>query len=140
MSAPINFRFAVPEDAPAFADWAAKNPDIPVKDVKAALTENNPTCKVLIIESGGTPVLYVPVYCALRIAYLGFNPEITNEKLRVGAMNAMLLYLRAFAKEFGVNEIDCLTKEGYPVARWAEKHGFEPENRQLYTAKVKPLV
>ena len=46
----MTFRFAVPEDAPAFARWAAENPDIPEKDLAASLQKNNPTATVLVVE------------------------------------------------------------------------------------------
>lgn len=132
----FNLRFANEDDAKPFAEWAAKHPDIPKKDIRASLTKNNPTSKVLVVEVDGKAILYVPVYCALRIAFLGFNPEITDEKVRVGSMNAMLLFIKAFAHEHGINEIDTLTLERYPVARWAKKHKFNVEDRQLFTAYV----
>lgn len=131
----MNVRFATPGDAQAFAEWAVNNPDIPDKDIRAAMSENNPTVRYLVIEEDGFPLLYVPVYCAIRIAYLGFNPE-ADDREKIEAMNAMLKAIQAFAGNFGVKEIGTLTKEGYSVAKWAKKHGFEPDDRQLFTARA----
>lgn len=131
----MNFRFANAEDAAPFAKWAAENPDIPTKDIAAALKENNPTATVLIVEDDeGRTILYVPIYCTVRIAYLGFNPA-ADARERISAMNKMLEAIKAFAANFGINQVDTLTKTGYPVAQWAEKHGFNPEDRELFELK-----
>lgn len=135
----MKFRFANEEDAAPFAQWAIDNLDIPREDIEAAKKENNPTSTVLIItDDAGIPVLYVPAYCALRIAYLGFNPEATDRD-RIEAMNLMLVALKGFAATFGINEIGTLSRKGYSVARWAEKHDFQADERQLFTAKVKEV-
>lgn len=131
----IQFRFATPADAGAFATWAARNPQIPAKDVEAGMKENNPTATVLVIELHGEPILYVPIYCAVRIAYLGFNPDSTPAE-RLAAMDAMLPAIKAFAANFGITEINTLTKSNYPVAKWARKHGFSADDRELYAVKA----
>jgi len=99
------------------------------------MKENNPTSTVLVIEKDGEPVLYVPMYCTMRIAFLGFNPE-AAASLRLEAMELMLKAVKLFAATYGVNEITTLTKSAYNVAQWAQAHGFTPEDRELYTAQV----
>jgi hypothetical protein len=133
----MTFRFAVPEDAPAFARWAAENPDIPHKDLEASMKKNNPTATVLVVEEDGVARMFLPVYLTLRIAYLGFNPENTP-KQTLQALDAMLPVVQGFARIWHVNEIDTLTRTGLPMARWAHKHGFEVEDRDLYTIKAIP--
>src|SRR5580765_945291 len=132
----MKFRFANPEDAESFSKWACDNADIPARDIESAKKENNPTSTVLVIETDdGEPILYVPAYCAIKLAYLGFNPE-ANERQRIEAMNLMLTALKGFAANFGIKEIETLSRREYIVAKWAEKHGFKAEDRQLFTAKV----
>jgi hypothetical protein len=140
----MTFRFAVPEDAPAFAKWAAENPDIPEKDLAASLQKNNPTATVLVVEeelADGSKVarMFIPVYLTMRIAYLGFNPENTP-KQTLQALDAMLPIVQGFARIWHINEVDTLTRTGLPMARWAGKHGFEPEDRELYTMKAMASV
>jgi|SRR5215471_3929441 len=130
----MTFRFATPEDAPAFARWAATNPQIPEKDLKAGMKENNPTATVLVVEEEGVPRLYIPVYLTMRIAFLGFNPQNTREQ-NLAALETMLPCLKGFAAIWHINEIDTLTKSNIPVAMWAAAHGFTVEDRELYTVK-----
>ncbi len=133
----MTFRFATPADAPAFAEWAAKNPEIPQKDLEASMKKNNPTATVLVVEENGVPLLFIPVYLTMRIAYLGFNPENTREQ-NLAALEAMLPIVQAFARIWHINEVDTLTKSDIPVAQWAAAHGFEAEDRELYTVKAIP--
>lgn len=133
----MKFRFANQSDAGPFTKWACENRDIPLKDIDSARKENNPTAMVLVIETDeGVPILYVPGYCALMVSYLGFNPEATNRE-KIQALNMMMEALKGFAANFGINEIEVLTKSEYDIAKWAVKHGFEADSRQLFTAKVK---
>lgn len=143
---PMTFRFATPEDAPAFAEWCGKNPHIPQRDKEAGMKENNPTATVLVIEEDGPSGekivrLFIPLYLTMRIAYLGFNPENTREQT-LEALEAMLPFVKGFAEIWHINEVDTLTQSGLPMAKWAAKpeHGFKPEDRELYTLKVKPAV
>ena len=122
----VTVRFATPEDSEKFASWAATNPDIPGEDIEAAL--RNRTTTFFVIEMDGVPVLYVPAYCALTVAYLGFNPEATRSK-RLMAMEFMLKALSAFADQHGINEVVTFSKEVYPVAKWAIGHGFKVDHR-----------
>lgn len=138
----MTFRFATPEDAPAFSRWAAENPDIPGKDLEASMTKNNPTATVLVVEeelADGSKVarMFLPVYLTMRIAYLGFNPENTP-KQTLQALEAMLPIVQGFARIWHINEVDTLTRTGLSMARWAGKHGFEAEDRELYTMKATP--
>jgi hypothetical protein len=135
----MSHRFAMPEDAPAFARWAAENPQIPVKDLNAGRKENNPTATVLVIEEDvdgvKVPRLFLPVYFTMRIAYCGFNPENTREQ-SLDALENMLPFLKDFAQFWKINEIDTLTKSDIPIAQWAAAHDFKAEERELYTLKV----
>jgi hypothetical protein len=136
----MTFRFATPDDAPAFAAWAAQNPQIASKDLQAGMKENNPTATVLVVEEDGAdgkkvPRLFLPVYLTMRIAYLGFNPDNTREQ-NLAALEAMLPALKGFAAIWHINEVDTLTKSNIPVAQWAAAHGFEVEDRELYTVKA----
>jgi hypothetical protein len=132
----MKFRFANHDDAGPFTKWACENKDIPLRDIDSARKENNPTATVLVIETDeGVPILYAPGYCALMIAYLGFNPEAT-ERQKIEAMSKMLEALKAFSANFGINEIEVLSRPEYSVAKWAIKHGFKQDERQLFTAKV----
>lgn len=140
----MTFRFATVEDAPAFARWAAENPQIPRKDIEAGMKENNPTATVLVMEEeieNGEKVarLFIPVYLTMRLAYLGFNPENT-EMENARALKAMLTAVKDFAAFWHINEVDTLTMTGLPMARWAAKRGFVAEERELYTLKVVPPI
>lgn len=130
----MTFRFATPEDAPAFAAWAADNRLIDRGDVAAATKEQNPTTTYFVIESDGVPVLFVPCYLVQRVGYLGFNPD-ADKATREAAMEMMLQYLKAFAIEHQIGSIDVLTKSAYPVAEWARAHGFNPDQRELFILK-----
>lgn len=129
------FRFATATDAQQFAEWATGNPDIPRSDIESGTREQSPTATYLIVEEDGKVILCVPAFAVLRIAYLLFNPD-ADAKQRVGAMNKMRECLKGFAAMFGINRIETLSREGYAVAEWAEKHGFEIEDRQLFTLTV----
>lgn len=135
----MSFRFAMQEDAPAFAKWAAENPQIAQKDLLAGMKENNPTATVLVIEEEvdgvKVPRFFLPVYFTMRLAYCGFNPENTREQ-SLDALETMLPYLKEFARIWHVNEIDVLTKSDIPIAQWAAAHDFKPEDRELYSLKV----
>jgi len=130
----MTFRFANPEDAAPFARWAAENPDIPQRDIEASMKENNPTATFLVIEDEGKVILAVPLFAVVRIACLLFNPE-ADERQKIAAMGKMREAIMAFAASFGINSVDTLSKSGYAVARWAVKHGFEQENRELFELK-----
>lgn len=127
----LNFRWATAADTEKFTLWAIKNRQIPVDDIKRAMKENNPTSTVLVVTLHDEPILFVPLYLVARIAFLGFNPESSAEQ-RLAAMEMMLLAVKAFAATWSISEINTLTKSGYPVAQWAESHGFKAENRELF--------
>lgn len=131
----FTFRFGKPEDAGRFAAWASDNPSISRRDIEAGMKENNPTSTVLVIEEDGEPLFFVPAYQVLRIAYLCFNPRIKRRK-RMQALEAMLNALKGFAVFNDIREIDTLTKKEIPVAKWAQSHGFIPDDRELFTVKA----
>lgn len=132
----LTVRLAEPKDAEPFARWAAENKDIPQQDVIAGMAQTNPTSVVLVIEEDGVPILYCPIYCALTIAYLGFNPD-ADHKQRLKAMEAMQKAISGFAWMHGVREIITYSKEEYAVAKWATKHGFTLEPRQAFKLQLK---
>jgi hypothetical protein len=125
------FRAAGPEDADAFAEWVTNNPQVEPKDLLATTQAANPTTVFFVIENDlGEVVMFAPVYCAAMLGYLGFNPE-SNAKERLKAMNMMKDGLMAFLVQFGIRELQTLTKPDYGVAKWALRHGFEAESRSL---------
>lgn len=135
----LTFRPAQPSDAAAFAKWATNNDKIPKKDILAALSENNPTTVVIVVEKDGEPLLYVPLYCSINLAYLGFRPG-SHGKDRLKAMAAMQWAIASFAFEHGIREVNVQTSKDYPVGQWALKHGFKEESRQTFKMRVTPLV
>jgi hypothetical protein len=134
MSDGMTLRFAEARDTESFAKWAAENRLIDRGDIMAATKEQNPTTTYLVIEKEGVPVMFMPVYMALRIGYLGFNPEAGREQ-REAAMEMMLRAVVAFAQLYQIGTVDVLTKSKYPVARWAQAHGFNADPRELFILK-----
>ena len=126
------FRLAVPDDATAFAAWAAENPQIDPKDLEAGLKRTNPTVVTFAVcDAGGKVILFAPVYAVMNLAFIGFNPEArASEKVR--ALETLLNGAAAFAVQFGVREINTLTKTGYGVAKWAAANGFVADDRELF--------
>jgi hypothetical protein len=128
----FTYRLATPADAPLVEQWAINNPDIPRADIFA--THRNKT-GALVVEEDGVPVLVVPFYMLMQLAYLGFNPE-ASPKSRIKAMQMMLRALAEYCTKIGINEIQTMSMEGYPVAKWAVKHGFEKEDREAFVYRV----
>ncbi len=127
----LTVRFAEPRDAETFARWAAENPNIPQKDALSVTKDRNATSIALVIEEDDKVVLFVPFYCQMNLGFIGFNPE-SDARQRIRGLEAMQKALTAFAQEHGINEITVQTAKDYPIAKWAIKHGFEPENRQTF--------
>lgn len=136
----ITHRTATERDAEAFAEWSATNPDIPESDIAAA---QDFTAIVLVFERDGKTLSFLPFYFLdngnIRIAFLNFRPGLTvRDKARV--LNTMLKAITNLAVKSGVAKITTLTKEGYGVAEWAIKKGFEPGEvegfRQVFTLGV----
>lgn len=124
------FRFANPNDAEAFTKWALENPDVDRKDLFAATKQKNPTVLFFAVEKDGVVQAFAPLYAAMILSHLGFNPDATGkDKLR--AMQMLIDGVSAFAVQYGIREIMTLSREEYPVAQWAMKHGFELEPRQV---------
>jgi hypothetical protein len=135
----MSFRFATQDDAPAFAEWAAKNPQIDPKDLVAGTKEQNPTTTYLVIEEDGIPRLFIPVFLTMRIAYLAFNPENTRDQ-NLAALEMMLPFVKGLAGTFHINEIDVLTKSTIPIAQWAQVHNFKADDRELFSLSLEPPV
>lgn len=133
----MNIRLATPDDAEAFAQWAVGNPDIPYQDIEAGMRENNPTTIVFVVENDGQALLFLPFYCLINVAYFGFNPA-ASEREKVAAMNLMLKAVESFAVAFGIREIQGFSKEGYGMAKWAERKGFHKELRQAFVRRLAP--
>jgi len=127
-----SFRLAQPEDAQAFANWAAHNPQIDSADLEAGMAKTNPTVLTFVAEKDGVPVVFAPVYLTATLAHLAFSPEVEGMD-RLRALNVLKDGVAAFMVQHGIREIQTKTIEGYPVAQWALKHGFEVDGRQTLT-------
>ena len=127
-----SFRLAQPEDAQAFANWAAHNPQIDSADLEAGMAKTNPTVLTFVAEKDGVPVAFAPVYLTATLAHLAFSPEVEGMD-RLRALNVLKDGVAAFMVQHGIMEIQTKTIEGYPVAQWALKHGFEIDGRQTLT-------
>jgi len=123
-------RIAGAEDSEPFARWISESTQIPVHDVLASLKQNNPTSVTLVIEKDGEVVLFAPTYALAMLAFIGFNPEKEGRE-RLRALDALKKAASAFWQMHGVNEIATLTREDYPIAQWALRHGFVQESRQV---------
>jgi hypothetical protein len=126
------FRLAVPEDAEAFAKWVNGNPLIAAEDVEASKKENNPTVVYFVAENpDGVAVGFAPVYVQAVISHLAFSPESTAAERKI-ALQLGLNGIMGFVAQYGIREIAMISKENYPVAKWAVSQGFELEPRQLF--------
>ncbi len=133
------FRGAEPTDAEAFANWVSQNDQIEPRDINAAALKNQPSVLYFVVEKDGVPVGFAPVYLQLALAHLGFNPEAEGRD-KLEAMQRLLNGTVAFAVQFGIREIVTLSKENYPVAKWALKHGFDLEPRQSFKFDINKLL
>jgi hypothetical protein len=129
----ITFRSATPEDVPAFVEWVANNPDIPRED--ALLIGKNPTSTIIVIEKEGKPLLFLPFFALINVAFFGFNPE-ANARERIAAMEKALEALTAFAKHFNIAAIQGFSKKEYLMAQWALKKGFKEEPRTAFILEI----
>jgi hypothetical protein len=126
------FRLAEPRDSESFAKWVNGNPLIAAEDVEAAKKENNPTVVFFVVENpDGVAVGFAPVYAQGVISHLAFSPESTPAERKV-ALQLGLNGIMAFFAQYGIREIAMISKEDYPVAKWAVSQGFEAEPRQLF--------
>lgn len=124
------FRLAEQADAEAFSRWAAENPQIDQKDLKAGMKANNPTVLTFVAEKDGKAVAFAPIYLSAVLAHLGFDPEAPAAD-RKAALNVLNDGVMALMAAFGIREIQTLTKPDYPVAQWALAHHYEAEPRTL---------
>lgn len=137
MSGEFTVRIANENDAEPFAKWIAESRDIPVEDVKASLKEANPTSVTLVIECDGKVLLFAPTYAVALLGFIGFNPE-AEPRERIKALEAIKRAVQAFWGMHGVTSVATLTKEEYPVAKWALNHGFVKEERQVFVLTSNP--
>jgi hypothetical protein len=137
MKSDFTVRVAGAEDADLFAEWIGKSNDIPVEDIKASLKESNPTSVTLVIEHEGKVILFFPTWAVALLGFIGFNPEATPRE-RIKALDACKRSAQAFWGMHGVTSIATLTREDYPVAKWAMHNGFELEPRQVLVLSSKP--
>lgn len=140
MSESYTFRLAEPNDAPAFEAWIADNPQIDPKDLEAGMKRNNPTVLTFAVcDPSGKVILFAPVYAVMNLAYIAMNPEArASEKMQ--ALATLLDGAAAFAVQFGVREINTLTRSDYGVAKWALAHGFEVDARELFRCDLNKLM
>jgi hypothetical protein len=124
------FRLAEPADAEAFSKWTGENTQIDDADKLAATKKNNPTVLWFAVEKDGVVQVFAPFYLQMAMPHLGFNPE-AEWRDRLQGMQTLIDGMSAFAVQYGIREITTLSKEAYPVAQWAVKHGFDLEPRQL---------
>lgn len=135
----LTFRLATPADAESFAKWAAENPETDQADLRAGMKANNPTAVYFVAEKDGIPVMFASCYAAMHLAYLGINPEARGTD-RLRALQTLMDGAEAFAYQFGVREIETLTKPEYGVAKWAAAHGFEKDERSLYRYDINKVL
>jgi len=115
------FRLAEPADAEAFAKWSAENQQVEQTDLIAGMKKSNPTVLFFAVEKDGVVQAFAPLYLQMMLAHLGFNPEADNkDKLRAMQMT--------------------MSKEEYPVAKWAVKHGFDLESRQAFKLDLNKIL
>ena len=133
------FRGAEPADAEAFAQYVIDNPQIELQDIVGANKKNNPTVMYVVAEKDGVPVAFAPIYLQVALAHLAFNPDV-NGKDKLAAMQVLLNGTVSYALGLGVREITTLSKEEYPVAKWAMKHGFDLESRQVFKFDINSKV
>lgn len=136
----LNFRLAEPRDAEAFSRWVSESQQVDAGDVKAASTKQNPTTLFFAVEDEtGEVVAFAPFYCQLALGYLAFNPA-KNAAARKQALRTMLDGVMAFAVKMGLREITTLSKENYPVAKWAMDNGFEVDARQTFKFDINKVL
>jgi hypothetical protein len=121
-------RFAIPDDASAFAEWATKNLDIPESDIEAVAKA---TPLTLVIEVDGKPEMYMPLIPSLTIGYLGFRPD-QNLRTRATCLKEMLGTLKQLQANLKIENAYVHTKAEYPMGRWALKNGFEKAPKDAF--------
>jgi hypothetical protein len=124
-----SFRLAEPRDAEAFAAWSLGNPQIDPKDREAGTKKQNPTVIYFVAEHDGEIISFAPLYAQMVLPFLVFNPK-SNAKDRKQALQTLMDGVSAVAVQFGIREIATLSKEKYPVAKWALKNKFKLDPRQ----------
>lgn len=131
MSEGWNFRLAEPADAEAFSKWAATNDQIEPRDIMAAMKKANPTVLYFVAEKNGKAIAFAPVFLSAVLAHLGINPDARASEM-MQALDVLKDGVSAFMVQFGIREIQTLSKPEYGVARWAMNNGFEKDERTLF--------
>ena len=133
------FRLAEERDAPAIAKWVAENTQIDAKDIQLGLKKNSPTAVYFVVDRDGVSIAFAPFVCVMHLCHLGFNPDSrASEKMK--AMQMLLDGATAFAVQYGVTEINTLTRDTYAMGKWALAHGFEKDNRELFRLDINKLL
>ena len=125
-----NCRFAEKTDAEAFSRWAAFNPFVDSKDALAGTGKNNPTVLHFVVEKDGVPIVDAPVFLSAVLAHLSLNPD-ADGKDKLRALNMLKDFVSAFMVQYGVRQIETMSKPEYAIAQWALNHGFEQDPRVL---------
>lgn len=133
------YRQARPADAPLFAEWVNSNPLIDPGDVQRTIHGNNPTCVFLVAEEDGVPVAFMPVYIPMHIAHLSFSPT-ARASQKIKALHGLHDFATALAVQFGIREMTVLTREDYPMAKFAKQIGFKRDNRQLFRFDINSVL
>lgn len=127
----VKFRLAEPADAEAFSKWARANSQIDPKDLAAGQKENNPTVLTFVAKKNGVPIVFAPVFLSAVLAHLVPNPDATSAEKKQ-AMQVLLDGAMAFFVQWGIREIQTLSKPEYGMAKWAMAHHFEQDPRSLF--------
>lgn len=134
-----NFRLAELADAADFSKWAAENEQVDEADLLAGTKKKNPTVLFFAVEKDGVVVTFAPLYLQLTLAHLGFNPD-ADGKDKLRGMQMLIDGVSAVAVQYGIREITTLSKPDYPVAKWALKHGFDLDARQVFKMDLNKVL
>lgn len=126
----VKIRMATEADAPAFAEWATSNPDIPREDLEAVAACKIPM--VLVVEIDGQAEMYMPLLPAVTIGYLGFRPDSEPRKKAV-ARRVMLKALEDSLEILQIPDAYVFTKAEYPMGKWALRNGFKQKSKDGFT-------
>lgn len=125
------FGLAEPADAEVFSAGVLGNPQVDPQDMLAGQGKKNPTVLTFVVKKDGVAVAFAPVYLAAVLAHLSLNPD-TRASEKIQALEMLRDGVMAFMVQFGIREIQTLSKPEYGVAKWAVDHGFEQDGRSLF--------
>ena len=92
-----------------------------------------------VAEKNGKPVGFAPVYLQATVPHLGFDPE-SGADDRKTAMAVLMDGVSALMVQYGVREITTLSKERYPIARWALQNNFDLDARQVFKLDLNRIM